>query len=475
MANKNFDTRIQHKHDTEANWLKATTFIPMKGELIVYDVDATHDYERIKMGDGITNVNALPFVYEPVTEADIMEICGVSISRLEGDGGEYYTLAPTALTFRSTEPLTEFQEVKVNGEVVDPSNYTLEEGSTIVKLSIDYLKTLDVGNYDIEVVSEKNAPRGGFTVVAPQLNEHGFYYNQPYTADINAFGGETVFFMRKNGTMDLIITYSQYTEVCSYTINENNLTINAESGIFTGYITEDGMGIYCNELAETFVLCNNTTFAADDDYIYIYKEDLGGYEVTAIDKTKAEYGAIKTGINGIDTVKLADYMFVDNNLNISAPIVSIAIPDSVQVIGYCAFEKCALLQSVVFGEYSNLQRIEDHAFGYCANLINISLPDNVYAIGSQAFLDCSNLTEFVCPSELITLGYDVFMNCKKLNRVMIPVNIKYVYDAFIGCNSLVDIVYEGTVAQWNAIVKKENWNDGIPATHVQCSDGDVAL
>ena len=79
MANKNFDTRIQHKHDTEANWLKATTFIPMKGELIVYDVDATHDYERIKMGDGITNVNALPFVYEPVTEADIMEICGVSI------------------------------------------------------------------------------------------------------------------------------------------------------------------------------------------------------------------------------------------------------------------------------------------------------------------------------------------------------------------------------------------------------------
>jgi hypothetical protein len=31
------------------------------------------------MGDGITNVNALPFIYEPVTEADIMEICGTSI------------------------------------------------------------------------------------------------------------------------------------------------------------------------------------------------------------------------------------------------------------------------------------------------------------------------------------------------------------------------------------------------------------
>ena len=79
MSEKTLNTRIQHKHDTEANWLKATTFIPKQGEIIVYDIDETHDYERIKMGDGTTNVNALPFVYEPVTEADIMEICGVSI------------------------------------------------------------------------------------------------------------------------------------------------------------------------------------------------------------------------------------------------------------------------------------------------------------------------------------------------------------------------------------------------------------
>ena len=41
---------------------------------------------------------------------------------LEGTGAEYYTLAPTALSFRSTAPLNEFQEVKVNGETVDPSN-----------------------------------------------------------------------------------------------------------------------------------------------------------------------------------------------------------------------------------------------------------------------------------------------------------------------------------------------------------------
>lgn len=80
MSEKNtLRTRLVNKHDIEANWLKATNFTPLQGELIVYDVDEAHDYERIKMGDGITNVNALPFIYEPVTEADIIEICGTSI------------------------------------------------------------------------------------------------------------------------------------------------------------------------------------------------------------------------------------------------------------------------------------------------------------------------------------------------------------------------------------------------------------
>ena len=60
MANKNFNTRIINKHDTEENWSKAN-FIPKQGELIIYDKDSTHDIERFKIGDGTTTVNELPF------------------------------------------------------------------------------------------------------------------------------------------------------------------------------------------------------------------------------------------------------------------------------------------------------------------------------------------------------------------------------------------------------------------------------
>ena len=60
MAEKNLNARIIHKHDTEENWLKSS-FIPKQGEIIIYDIDSSHSYERIKVGDGTTNVNNLPF------------------------------------------------------------------------------------------------------------------------------------------------------------------------------------------------------------------------------------------------------------------------------------------------------------------------------------------------------------------------------------------------------------------------------
>lgn len=62
MNEKMFNTRIIHKHDSEANWNKAVNFIPIQGEIIVYDIDETYNYERVKIGDGIRKVNDLPFV-----------------------------------------------------------------------------------------------------------------------------------------------------------------------------------------------------------------------------------------------------------------------------------------------------------------------------------------------------------------------------------------------------------------------------
>lgn len=61
MAQKNINARFQNKHDVEANWLNVENFIPLQGEIIIYDIDENYNYERVKIGDGIQNVNDLPF------------------------------------------------------------------------------------------------------------------------------------------------------------------------------------------------------------------------------------------------------------------------------------------------------------------------------------------------------------------------------------------------------------------------------
>lgn len=80
---KTLKTRVVLKHDTEENWItagKATNpFIPKKGEVIIYDPDGTHTYSRQKVGDGIKNINELPFLGATVGTADSSE----SLSKIQ--------------------------------------------------------------------------------------------------------------------------------------------------------------------------------------------------------------------------------------------------------------------------------------------------------------------------------------------------------------------------------------------------------
>jgi hypothetical protein len=61
------------------------------GELIVYDADENHSVQRIKIGDGVSNVNALPFVNTPDWNA--------------AEGEEGYVKNRTHWVEKSLEPL----------------------------------------------------------------------------------------------------------------------------------------------------------------------------------------------------------------------------------------------------------------------------------------------------------------------------------------------------------------------------------
>lgn len=103
MAEKTIKTRIQSKHETEANWNQATNFVPLKGEIIIYDPDTTYDYPRIKVGDGKTNVISLKFVTEGVAKQITDGLAGklstsgkaADSDKLDGFDSSYFAVAET--------------------------------------------------------------------------------------------------------------------------------------------------------------------------------------------------------------------------------------------------------------------------------------------------------------------------------------------------------------------------------------------
>ena len=90
---KEFFTRIVHKHDTEANWDKATAFVPLAGEIIVYDKDSTHNYARVKIGDGTTKINNLPFtntVFSVNGKTGVVDLSGYDVKAIPTFGQHNY-------------------------------------------------------------------------------------------------------------------------------------------------------------------------------------------------------------------------------------------------------------------------------------------------------------------------------------------------------------------------------------------------
>ena len=83
-----------------------------------------------------------------------------------GDGTTYtptYTGSGTKAV-RSTAPLSKFREVRVDDTVVDSSNYTIIEGSTIVTFKESYLKSLSVGDHTLKIVSTDGLTSGILTI-----------------------------------------------------------------------------------------------------------------------------------------------------------------------------------------------------------------------------------------------------------------------------------------------------------------------
>lgn len=71
LPDRVFNVRIKLRNDSHANWEKQPNFVPMDGEIIIYDIDDEHKFQMIKIGDGSKELSNLPFINDFYTKKEI--------------------------------------------------------------------------------------------------------------------------------------------------------------------------------------------------------------------------------------------------------------------------------------------------------------------------------------------------------------------------------------------------------------------
>lgn len=186
-------------------------------------------------------------------------------------------------------------------------------------------------------------------------------------------------------------------------------------------------------------------------------------------------------------------------------LVALSVPCGVTVIGESAFAGCTSLSSLVFEEGSMLREIGTHAFGDCTALVSVTIPGKVEKIGDGIFLGCTALTSLAvqegnecyisigdalieiasktlvqgCQSTVIAddgsverIGRQAFYGMTPITRMEIPSSITAIgAEAFLGCTSLGEIVFDGSCDEWAQIDKFASSFDSTVFYTVRCTDG----
>lgn len=150
-----------------------------------------------------------------------------------------------------------------------------------------------------------------------------------------------------------------------------------------------------------------------------------------------------------------------------AGLEQLTIPASVKAINHSAFLNCTGVQTLEFASDATLAQLA-HAFQGCTGLTKVeipaSLPGEDEIRHNGAFWDCRNLEEVTFRNGATIIDDEMFAGCTSLTTVHVPHSVSEVYEnAFVGCEKLTDIYYDGYRDEWDAMLVKSGDEDVWPS------------
>ena len=355
MSEKIFNSRIIHKHDTEAHWRLAVNFIPKKAEIIVYDRDNNYNYERFKIGDGVSNVNDLPFVNDSLATEEYVntKVSEIEIPSIDGLATEEYV------------------NNLLYGKPSEGLKYALNDDG------ISY-KVQGIGTCtDIDII----IPRIYNDKPVTTIHDWAFTSCSSLTSVVLPNSVTTI------GNR----AFTSCSSLTSVVIPDSVTTIG-------DYAFQSCSSLTSVVIGDSVTTIGNSAFTSCSSLTSVVIPD----SVTTIGNREF-YGcsSLTSVVIGNSVTSIGEYAFYG-----CSNLTSVVIPDGVASIGRSAFHSCSSLTSVVIG--NSVTTIGNHAFYGCSNLTSVVIPDSVTTIGASAFYGCSNLTSVVIPDSVTSIGDTTF-------------------------------------------------------------------
>ena len=338
--------------------------------MIIYDPDGTYTYSRQKVGDGIKNINTLPFLGATVGAADSSE----SLSKIQYmEESSIPTTPEQGIEYAITDAIGYGD---LDSELQAKVDAGANAGSNLnTKASVDYVNKTHYGysGNDLLIIPE------GTTTIGE-----------------NAYSGTNYKCVVIPNSVTRIDNFAF--ENCSSltSIAIPNSVTSTGSGVFYGCssLTSITIGSGVTEISDNmFYGCSNLT------------------SITIPDSVTSIYSSAFEGCSSL---------------------MSITIPNSVTSIYSSAFKDCNRLMSIIIPD--SVTSVEDYVFQNCSSLMNITIPDSVTRISGIAFSGCSSLTSITIGNGVTSIDGWTFSGCSSLTSVTIGNSVTSIGSgAFFDC------------------------------------------